>query len=54
MQLTVPGGVDGDLEQRHEDVIQQLLEVTQLLLGVVHITVERETKVSQRERQEVK
>ena len=42
MQLTVIGGVDGDLKQRHEDVLQQLLEVGQLLLCVVHITVERD------------
>lgn len=33
-------GVDGDFKQRQEDVLQHLLEVGQLLLGVVHITVE--------------
>lgn len=33
-------GVDGDFKQRQEDVLQHLLEVGQLLLGVVHVTVD--------------
>ena len=35
------GWVDGDLKQRHEDVLQHLLEAGQLLLGVVDITGKR-------------
>ncbi|KAG7283272.1 hypothetical protein CRUP_005014 [Coryphaenoides rupestris] len=33
VQLRVAAGVHSDLEQRHEDVLQHLLEVGQLLLG---------------------
>lgn len=38
MQLRVAAGVHGDLKQRHEDVLQHLLEVAQLLAGVIDIT----------------
>lgn len=38
MQLRVTAWGDGDLEQGHEDVLQHLLEVGQLLFGVVDIT----------------
>ena len=38
VQLWVAAGVDCDLEQRHEDVLQHLLEVTQLSLCVVDVT----------------
>ncbi len=33
-------GVDGDLKQRHEDIFQHLLEISQLLLRVVYIAEE--------------
>lgn len=42
VQLGVTGRVDRDFKQRHEDVLQHLLEISQLLLGVVHITGEDE------------
>ena len=38
MQLRMAAGVDCDLKQRHEDILQHLLEISQLLLCVVHIT----------------
>lgn len=38
VQLGVTPRVDGDFEQRHEDILQHLLEVGELLLGVVHVT----------------
>lgn len=41
VQLRVAAGVNGDLKQRHEDVLHHLLEVSQLLLGSVHITAVR-------------
>ena len=41
VQLRVAAGVNGDLKQRHEDVLHHLLEVSQLLLGAVHITAVR-------------
>lgn len=37
MQLWVAAGVHRDLEQRHEDVLQHFLEVTQLLVCVIDI-----------------
>ena len=37
VQLGVAAGVDGDFEQRHEDVLQHLLEVCQLLFGSVNV-----------------
>lgn len=37
VQLRMTAGVDGDFKQRHEDILQHLLEITQLLLCVVHI-----------------
>lgn len=40
VQLRVAAGVHGDLEQRHEDVLQHLLEVAQLLVGVIDVTAE--------------
>ena len=36
MQLRVAGRVFGDLEQRHEDVVQHLLEVLDDALLLVH------------------
>lgn len=44
VQLGVTARVDRDFKQRHEDVLQHLLEISQLLLGVVHITGEEEIK----------
>lgn len=41
MELRATAGVDGDLEQGQEDVLQHLLKVGQLLLGVVDIAVGR-------------
>ena len=38
MQFRVTAGVDCDFKQRHEDVLQHLLEISQLLLCVVHVT----------------
>lgn len=40
MQLWVATWLDGDFKQRHEDVLQHLLEITQLLLSVIDITAE--------------
>lgn len=37
VQLWVAAGVHCDLEQRHEDVLQHFLEVTQLLVCVIDI-----------------
>lgn len=50
MQFRMTAGVDGDLKQRHEDVFQHFLEISQLLLCVVHVAVkevieERDTLV---------
>lgn len=39
VQLGVTARVDGDFKQRQEDVLQHLLEIGQLLLRVVHVTV---------------
>lgn len=52
VQLWVAARVDCDLKQRHEDVVQQLLEVSQLLLGVVHIAAARERKLEVSHRQQ--
>ena len=38
VELWVAAWVHCDLKQGHEDVLQHLLEVSQLLLGVVDIT----------------
>lgn len=40
MQFRMTAGVDRDFKERHEDVLQHLLEISQLLLCMVHITVE--------------
>lgn len=40
MQLWVAAWLDGDFKQRHEDVLQHLLEITQLFLRVIDIAVE--------------
>lgn len=40
MQLWVGTWLDGDFKQRHEDVLQHLLEITQLFLSVIDITAE--------------
>lgn len=37
VQLRMTAGVDRDFKQRHEDVLQHLLEISQLLLCVVHV-----------------
>lgn len=46
VELRVAAGVDGRLKQWKEDVLQHLLEVGQLFLRVVDITVQRETCLS--------
>lgn len=40
VQFWMTAGVDCGLKQRHEDILQHLLEISQLLLCVVHIAVE--------------
>lgn len=45
VQLWVASRVYGDFKQWHEDVLQHLLEVAELFLGVVDITVEEENVV---------
>lgn len=40
MQLWVATWLDGDFKQRHEDVLQHLLEITELFLSVIDITAE--------------
>ena len=47
VQLWVAAGVHSHLEQRPEDVLEHLLEVTQLLLCVVDVTVRREERRQQ-------
>lgn len=42
VQLRMAAGFDCNLKQRHEDVLEHLLEVTQLFLGVVHVTLKTE------------
>lgn len=42
VQLWVAAWVDCNLKQRHEDILQHLLEVEQLFLGVVDITLKIE------------
>lgn len=37
VQLGMTAGVNRDFKQRHEDVLQHLLEIRQLLLRVVHV-----------------
>ena len=38
VELWVAARVDCDFKQRQEDVLQHLLEVSQLLFGSVHVT----------------
>lgn len=38
VQLRMTTGVDRGFKQRHKDILQHLLEISQLLLCVVHIT----------------
>lgn len=45
MQLRVAAGVHGDLKQRHEDVLQHLLEVAQLFVGVIDVTAVQEEHI---------
>ena len=40
MQLRMTARVDADFKQRHEDILQHLLEICQLLLCLVHVTEE--------------
>lgn len=42
VQLWVAAGVDRNLKQRHEDILQHLLEVAQLLLRVVDVTLKKQ------------
>lgn len=44
VQLRVASRVDGSLKQRHEDVLQHFLEVGQLSLCVVDVTLRKEWK----------
>lgn len=41
VQLRVAPGVDCNLKQRHKDILQHLLEVGQLLLCVIDVTLKR-------------
>lgn len=41
MQLWVATWLDGGFKQRQENVLQHLLEVTQLFLSVIDITAEK-------------
>lgn len=45
MQLRVAGWIYRDFEQRHENILQHLLEVSQLLLCVVDITIKKKRKL---------
>lgn len=45
MQLRVAGWIYRDFEQRQENVLQHLLEVSQLLLCVVDVTVKKKRKL---------
>lgn len=47
VKLRMTAGVDRDFKQRHKDVLQHLLEISQLLFCVVHITVEVVNKQQQ-------
>lgn len=42
VQLWMAAGVDCNLEQRHEDILQHLLKVIQLFLCVVDVTLKTE------------
>lgn len=44
VELWVTARVDGGFEQRHEDVLQHLLEVSQLLLCAVNVTGRRRNR----------
>lgn len=44
VQLWVAAGVDRNLKQRHEDILQHFLEVAQLLLRVVDVTLKKQEK----------
>lgn len=46
VQLGVAAGVDCDLEQWHEDVLQHLLKVAQLLLCVVDVALREKYKMA--------
>lgn len=46
VQLRVAAGVDCDLEQWHEDVLQHLLKVAQLLLCVVDVALREKHKTA--------
>lgn len=42
VELWVAAGVDRNLKQRHEDILQHFLEVAQLLLRVVDVTLKKQ------------
>lgn len=42
VQLWVAAGVDRNLKERHEDILQHFLEVAQLLLRVVDVTLKKQ------------
>lgn len=44
VELWVTARVDGGFEQRHEDILQHLLEVSQLLLCAVNVTGRRQNR----------
>lgn len=46
VQLWMAAGVDCDLKQRHEDILQHLLKVAQLLLRVVDVALREKHKKS--------
>lgn len=50
VQFRMTAGVDCGFKQRHEDVLQHLLEISQLLLCVVHIT--RKVNIKEQELKE--
>lgn len=49
VQFWVAAGVDCDLKQRPEDILQHFLEVGQLSLCMVDITIKREKKKKEKQ-----
>lgn len=53
VQLWVAAGVDRNLKQRREDILQHFLEVAQLLLRVVDVTLKKQEKQFKKPTEEI-
>lgn len=53
VQVWVAAGVDRNLKQRREDILQHFLEVAQLLLRVVDVTLKKQEKQFKKPTEEI-